>query len=319
MLTDAKHLDRKGAPTVVAIGKFDGVHRGHQALFERAHGRASEVGALPVVLTFHPHPAVVFGRTAPPLLTPIARKTTLIREVAPHTSVVAQRFDTAYASMSPREFAERVLRDTLAARAVIVGENFRFGKGRAGDFGTLRDLGAELGFEVTAESLLGDERGRFSSTRVRASLAEGALDDATAVLGRPYELEGVVVEGQKRGRTIGFPTANLDGIETQLPKLGVYAVRVETVNEAGGPGTPLADGVMNVGNRPTVKAGFSAEVHLFDLSRDLYGARLRVGLVARIRDERAFDSLDALVAQISADADLSRRILAASPSRPPRG
>ncbi len=316
MLTDASLFDRQGAPTVVAIGKFDGVHRGHQALLDRARSRGGALSALPVVLTFHPHPAVVFGRPAPPLLTSVERRRTLVREHAPGTELIAQRFDAAYASMSPRDFAERVLRDTLGAKAVIVGENFRFGKGRSGDFSTLCALGGDLGFEVSAEPLLGDARGRYSSTRVRRALADGDLSDATTVLGRSYELEGVVVEGRRQGRTLGFPTANLGEIETELPKYGVYAVRVSEVSEPGGAGRVVGVGVMNVGERPTVGAGLSAEVHILDGSRDVYGARLRVALVARLRDERAFAGLEPLVAQIKADVMAARRIFETELARP---
>lgn len=311
-VTEASAVARGGHHTLVAIGKFDGVHLGHQSLLRQAAARARAEGSLPVVLTFHPHPAEVLGRVAPPTLTPLHRKAHLIRAIEPDVRLVAQRFDRAYAGMSPREFAQRVLVSSLGARGVVVGQNFRFGKDRAGDFDTLRALGTELGFEVWAEPLSGDARGRWSSTRVRKSLAAGDLDDANDVLGRAYELEGVVEEGQRRGRTIGFPTANLGSVLEALPAFGVYAVRVSRVDEPGSDGVPLALGVANIGVRPTVAAGFSVEAHLFDFAGDLYGARLRIALVARLREERTFPGLAALVAQIEADAVEARKALAAS-------
>jgi riboflavin kinase/FMN adenylyltransferase len=260
-------------------------------------------------LTFSPHPLEVLGRTPPPVITTLARKKVLIEAIAPELRVVVERFDLEFAAQSPEEFARGLLHEKLDARAVVVGENFRFGKGRAGSFDTLRELGRAYGFDVWAEPLSGDDRGVWSSTRVRTSIAVGDLDDANAVLGRPYELEGVVVEGQRRGRTIGFPTANLASIEEGVPAFGVYAVRVRRIDAAGTEGTPLADGVANIGQRPTLAAGFAAEAHLFDFTGDLYGARLRLELVSRLREERRFSGLAELTAQIAIDAQRAREIL----------
>jgi riboflavin kinase/FMN adenylyltransferase len=305
---------------VVVIGNFDGVHLGHQAVLADAARDAEGRGLEPTVLTFAPHPLAVLGRPVPPVLTVLGRKRELIGRVAPAIRTVVERFDLAFAAQSPREFAERVLVDRLAARVVIVGHNFRFGSARAGDFDALARLGVELGFETRSHALIGDDRGPWSSSRVREALARGDVDDAARMLGRPHLVSGVVVEGDRRGRTIGFPTCNLAGVEEALPAFGVYAVRVDrevgpapAPGEVWGPAEPLAGGVANVGVRPTVKAGEtrpSVEAHLFDVDEDLYGARLRVHLVARLRAEQRFSGLDALRAQIARDAAEARERLA---------
>jgi riboflavin kinase/FMN adenylyltransferase len=315
---------------VVAVGNFDGVHLGHQAVLADAARDAAARGLEPAVLTFSPHPLAVLGRRAgegpsstprlpPPTLTVLGRKRELIGRVAPSIRTVVERFDLAFAAQSPRAFAERVLVAQLSARVVIVGKNFRFGHDRAGDFDTLSRLGEELGFETRSHALIGDDRGPWSSTRVRDALARGDVEDAARMLGRPHLLSGVVVEGDRRGRTIGFPTCNLAGVEEALPAFGVYAVRVDrevgpapAPDEPWGPAAPLAGGVANIGVRPTVKEGGAApsvEVHLFDLDEDLYGARLRVSLVARLRAEQRFNGLDALKAQIAKDAADARERL----------
>jgi len=195
---------------------------------------------------------------------------------------------------------------------VMVGQNFRFGRGREGGIDALATFGRERGFEVLAEPLVTDETGPISSTRIRERLAAGDLDGAAALLGRPHLVSGVVEHGHKRGRTIGFPTCNLRAIEEALPPDGVYAVLIDVLTD-GKPGV-LGRGVANLGVRPTI-AGENArllEIHLFDFEGDLYGARLRVHLVQRLREERKFDGLDALKAQIARDADDARRTLASA-------
>ncbi|MCC6647760.1 MAG: bifunctional riboflavin kinase/FAD synthetase [Polyangiaceae bacterium] len=306
-VSEARSLERGGRRTLIAIGKFDGVHRGHARLLAGAASLAAERGLQAAVLTFDPHPALVLGRAAPPMLTGIAKKAALIRGVAPELAVVAQRFDRAYAALTPRQFAEDVLVGQLGARAVVVGQNFRFGKERAGTFDTLQALGGELGFDVWAEPIAGDERGRWSSTRVRASLSTGDLDDATRVLGRAYGLEGVVTRGRQVARTLGCPTANLTGVETALPAFGVYAVRVSRMD--GGVARPLGGGVANIGERPTLAAGLAVEAHVLDFDGDLYGATLELELVTRLREERRFSGVDELRAQIALDVEHARRAL----------
>ena len=310
-------------PRIVAIGNFDGVHRGHQAVLADAARDAERRGLGAAVLTFSPHPAEALGRSAPATLTRTERKIELFRRAAPSVEPIVQRFDAAFAAQSPAEFAERFLVERIGAKVVVVGHNFRFGKGRAGDFDTLARLGASLGFETRSQPLLGDARGPFSSSRVREAIARGELDVATEMLGRPHMIEGLVIRGDQRGRTIGFPTCNLGGVVEALPPFGVYAVLVDRAPlEAGAPAIALAKGVANIGVRPTVKdadAPPSVEVHLFDFDGDLYGVGLRVHLVALLRPEQRFAGLDALKAQIARDADDARRLLDGAEPEPAAG
>ncbi|MGZ3421948.1 MAG: bifunctional riboflavin kinase/FAD synthetase [Polyangiales bacterium] len=321
-MTHALFHDARNAPPaprgrVIVIGNFDGVHRGHQQVLAKA---APKHGEELAVLTFEPHPAAVLGASAPPRLTRLARKVELLERHGVDT-VIAQRFDARFAALSPEAFVDEVLVRALSARVVVVGWDFRFGARRAGDVEKLRALGKEGGFTVEVQEMVADAKGPLSSTRVRDALAAGDLDDARAVLGRPHAIEGVVVSGDKRGRTLGFPTANVAEVEEALPAYGVYAVVVDAAssNTRAGAGSStelsaLARGVANVGLRPTVQGGGghpSIEVHLFDLpeeQRDLYGDTLRVHFVARLREERRFPGLDALRAQIAEDAANARRI-----------
>jgi len=281
----------------IAIGNFDGVHRGHQEVLREAKD---------AVLTFDPHPAVALGRVAPSILTALPRKIELL-ERAGVSEVVVQRFDDAFASWSPERFVADLLVGKMDAKVVVVGRNFRFGNKRAGDLATLERLGEEHGFVVRPFDLSGDERGPFSSTRVRDAIGRGDIDDATRVLGRPHAFSGTVAKGDQRGRTIGFPTANVDDVTELVPAAGVYAVVVDRIDHFT---KACGRGVMNVGVRPTVKdAGKrTQEVHLFDFDEDLYGAKLRVHVVARIREERKFATIDELRAQIATDAQAARAI-----------
>jgi riboflavin kinase/FMN adenylyltransferase len=289
--------------TLVLIGNFDGVHLGHRAVLETSNAEARARGLATVALTFDPHPSVVLGRGGEPVLTTLERKVELLGRICPELTVVVEPFTRELAALEPGEFAERVLGKALGARVVVVGKNFRFGRNRAGDLATLEALGRALGFEARAEALRGDAEGPYSSSRVREALARGELADVERVLGRPHSLSGTVVRGAGRGRTIGVPTANLDGVAEALPPYGVYACVVDRLD---GGTRALAKGVVNVGERPTLGAGFSVEAHLFDFEGDLYGARLRLHLCARLREERRFDGIDALRAQIERDLVTAR-------------
>jgi riboflavin kinase / FMN adenylyltransferase len=292
----------------VAIGTFDGVHRGHRAVIEAAVAKALHAGLRPLVLTFHPHPIEVLGRGRADRLTTLERKIELIGRIDPQLGVVVEPFTLELSNKTPREFAEELLVGQLGARRVIVGSNFRFGHGRAGDLATLDELGRELGFEASAEPLSGDERGPFSSSRAREALLAGDLAEVEHVLGRPHSLSGVVVEGDRRGRTIGVPTANIADVPEVLPPYGVYATLVDRLQADGTP-RALAAGVSNVGERPTVSGGFSFETHLFDFQGDLYGAELRVHLIGRLRAEQHFAGLDELKAQIERDQVAAKKLL----------
>jgi riboflavin kinase/FMN adenylyltransferase len=299
------------------------VHRGHQAVLGEAVAQARARGLACCVLTFDPHPGAVVGVGAPPLLATMERRAELMAALG-IDRVYVRRFDVAFAAYPPERFARELVAATLRARLVVVGENFRFGARRSGDLGLLRALGQELGFEVRVHAVARDERGPFSSTRAREAVATGALPEATHVLGRPHALSGVVAGGDRRGRTIGFPTANLEQVPELLPPDGVYAVTVTRIDAAAphagtslalgqradshaGTSLPLGGGVMNIGVRPTVGGGRrTVEVHVLGFDGDLYGARLRVDLVARLRGEQRFKSLDELKAQIARDVVAAR-------------
>jgi riboflavin kinase/FMN adenylyltransferase len=295
-------------PSVVAVGNFDGVHRGHQAVIAEAVRDGGGRGLAVYVLTFDPHPAEVLGRGAPPMLTVLARRAELLVRAGAE-EVFVRRFDAAFAAWEPERFARELLVERLGAKIVVVGQNFRFGAGAEGDLALLVSLGAKHGFEARVETMSGDAKGSFSSTRVRGAIAAGDMADATHVLGRPHAISGVVGQGAQRGRTIGFPTANLEQIPEMLPADGVYAILVDEL-DASSEARFLARGVMNIGVRPTLNGPptRTVEAHLFDFARDLYGARLRVHVIARIRAERKFAGLDELKAQIAKDAAEARRI-----------
>jgi riboflavin kinase/FMN adenylyltransferase len=297
-------------PCVLVIGNFDGLHRGHQAVLREAVGHSRATGLSACVLTFDPHPASVVGAGAPPLLTTMDRRVELMGELGVE-HVYVRRFDAAFAAWPPDRFARDLVVDALHARTVVVGQNFRFGARRAGDLALLRALGADLGFHARVHAVAHDERGPFSSTRAREAIAAGDLDELLRVLGRPHALTGAVVHGDERGRTIGFPTANLEGVAELVPPDGVYAVRVDGVQGEGRHFRPLADGVTNIGVRPTVGGDRrTIETYLLDFSGDLYGSRLRLHLVARLRGEQRFASIDELKARIARDVADARAKLA---------
>jgi riboflavin kinase / FMN adenylyltransferase len=295
--------------SLVAIGNFDGVHRGHRAVIAQAVGLAQDNSVAPLVLTFDPHPSVVLGRGALPALTSLERKLELLGRESSELCVVVEPFTLDLSKTEPSEFAQRLLVDALGAKIVLVGENFRFGRARSGDFAQLVELGQKLGFRACATALECDEQGPISSTRVRAALERGELSVVEALLGRPHALSGSVVRGQGRGRSIGVPTANLSGFGEALPPHGVYAVLVD--RKVDGVFQALAGGVANFGVRPTLGAGPSFEAHLFDVDVDLYGQELRVHLLERLRDEQKFSSVTELVAQIGRDMQAARALSAA--------
>ncbi len=294
----------KEPSTAVTLGNHDGVHLGHRALLEAARQRADRDGLKVRAVTFDPHPAAVLApHRAPPLLSTVARRSELMRAFGAD-EVRVLRFDQGFASLTPDEFVQRVLLEELQARVAVVGPDFRFGRGRAGDGALLERLGGQLGFDVIAvEPVLLDGE-VVSSTRIRRALQAGDVSAATRSLGRVHDVEGRIVRGDGRGRSIGVPTANLDCAPVLLPADGVYAVVARVVGEDA-----LLFGVANLGLRPTFAAGRSVEVHLFDVDRDLYDRRLRVGFVRRIRAERKFDGVEALEAQIARDIAGARSAL----------
>jgi riboflavin kinase/FMN adenylyltransferase len=286
---------------VLALGNFDGLHRGHRKILDRLRRVAGERGATSVVMTFDPHPPrVVRPDKAPPLLMTKAQKLeALAAEGVQGTAIV--RFTRELSQWDPETFVRNVLVDWLHVNEVWVGANFLFGHDRSGNFSMLRSLGARHGFRTEKIDPVRYKEFVVSSTRIRRLVSEGRVDEAGALLGRQYFIDGTVVRGDARGRTIGFPTANLCTENELLPPHGVYATTV-TVEEIVHPS------VTNVGTRPTVdRSGRTVvETHVFGLDRDIYGSSLRVGFVQRLRDERAFESLDQLRAQIQADVHRAR-------------
>jgi len=298
--------DVKGS--AVAIGNFDGIHLGHQAVIREAGRIARDAGIPWAVLTFEPHPREVFNPDGGPFrLTPFRIKTRQIEELGVDALFVLH-FDPDFARLSADDFIAQVLIDGLAARHVVSGYDFVFGNKRVGNCDLLLHKGKEHGFDFTCVSAVDDGEIVYSSTRVRKYLAAANPVGAARVLGRPFEIEGRVEPGDQRGRTIGFPTANLHLGEYQRPARGVYAVRAG-IDE--GADTVWRDGVANLGIRPTFDGEDPVlEVHLFDFDGDLYNRHLRVALIDYLRPERKFDGLDELKAQIAADGLRARAILA---------
>jgi riboflavin kinase/FMN adenylyltransferase len=302
-------LEPLGWPAaVVTVGNFDGVHRGHQALVKAAVDGAQAAGGVSVVLSFDPHPSRVLSPDrAPEALVTVDQKEELLAGLGVDRLVLLP-FTVELSSRTPADFAQTVLGRALGARRVVVGTNFRFGRGRSGDVALLKHLGRELGFDVLAVEPVFHEGAPISSTRIREALARGAVGAARDLLGRPFFVDGDVVHGEGRGRTIGIPTANLALRNETLPRPGVYAATCRIL-PAGGPRAA----VVNLGRRPTFGGGETTlEAHLLDFDRDLYGASLRVEFRERLRDEKRFDGPEALVRQIRDDIEAARRALAAS-------
>lgn len=301
---DAVGPEDRGA--TAAMGNFDGVHRGHRAVIEAARSAAPD--APLAVVTFDPHPRRFFAPEAEPFeLTSFEGKARRLSLLGVHRLFVAP-FDATLAAMTPAAFCERVLVGAFGLRHVTVGADFCFGAKRAGDGATLRAEGARLGFGVTLAPLEGADDAVISSTAIRAALREGRPEEAARMLGHWHRIEGPVRHGDKRGRTLGYPTANLalDGLAP--PRFGVYAVRVDVLD---GPHAGRYDGVASLGVRPMFgRNAPNFEVHLFDFAGDLYGARISAALVAWLRPELTFDGLPALIAQMDADSREARARLA---------
>ena len=295
--------------SVVAIGAFDGLHRGHQALLGEVHIRAQALDAVPAVVSFEPLPRAYFSPE------PISRLSSVREKLkgfaaAGMAQALLLRFNASLTAMSAEDFVRRVLVERLAAREVWVGEDFRFGHKRAGDVALMQRMGTELGFVTRVMPPVLLDGARVSATRVRALLAAGEFAGAAPLLGRPFVIEGRVERGNQLGRTLGFPTANIHLRGRVSPVQGIFAVRVG-LGEA-----PCAwPGVASLGLRPTVNqvAQPVLEVCLFDFEGDLYGRRMAVEFVAKLRDEQKFDGLEALTVQMHEDARQARELLGMNP------
>ena len=292
----------------VALGNFDGVHRGHQALIAEAARAGGQIGAPTGVITFEPHPRRFFQPDAPPFRLTLGPEKARVLATHGVEHIHELAFDAALSAMPAETFVERVLAHGLGIRHLVIGEDFRFGKGRTGDALMLRNMSEGLGFTVSIQHILHGESGEYSSTAVRIHLEEGRCDAAAAQLGRWHTVSGPVIIGDQRGRGLGYPTANLTFGEQIIPRYGIYAARVQVLD---GPHAGWHGGVASIGERPTF--GINApnfEVHLFDFTGDLYGAEISAGLVSYLRGEERFDSAQTLVAQMDRDAGLARTRLA---------
>ena len=291
---------------VATIGNFDGVHLGHQAVLGQLAERGAELGLPAAVITFEPQPREFFGRgEMPARLTRFREKLQVLRCFSVEW-VVCLRFNRALADMPAADFVRRLLVEGLAVRYLVVGDDFRFGKGRQGNFAMLHAAGLKHGFQVASMHTFNVDGVRVSSTRIREALTKDDLAAAAKLLGRPYRMCGRVVHGDERGRAIGFPTANVHLHRKNSPVSGVYAVEVFGLEKE-----PLR-GVANVGTRPTVGGTESRlEVHLLDFDEDIYGRYVRVDFLHKLRPEHRFESLEELVAQIRKDEAAARDFHAA--------
>lgn len=305
---------RPGAPlpealrgAVVAIGNFDGVHRGHQAVLEAARDIGAAAGRPAAVLTFEPHPRTVFRPHAPVFrLTPAAQKARILKALG-FDGVIETAFTHAFSELSADAFVTSMLVDRLAASHIVTGVDFHFGKGRGGGPAFLIDAGERLGFGVTLIDAFRDENADVvSSSRIRAALADGDVITAAALLGHRFAVQAAVIEGRKLGRTLGYPTANMRLDSAFALKPGIYAVRMRL------PDGNLHDGVASFGCRPTVDEDGEAllETFIFDYQGDLYGKTGAVTFFAHLRDEARFDGLEALKAQMRRDEAEARAVLA---------
>lgn len=306
-----RHLDRAGqrlSVPVLTLGNFDGVHRGHQQILRRVVERARQSNGTAVVLTFQPHPTAVLAPQRPSQL--ITHLRTRVERIAESgiDAVFLQRFTQAFSRITAEDFVRRVLVDRIGVKAVVVGHRVTFGHQRGGDAALLRRLAQECGFELEVVGPVQVDGVEVSSSAVRHAIVAGELEQAESLLGHPFNVCGRVVHGQHRGKTLGFPTANLRVGGLVLPPDGVYAVRVRV-------GKNRYAGVANLGKRPTFgEHERSLETHVFDLGDDLYGRLIDVSFVKFLRGEVRFPSVQALVEQIGRDAADACRVLADAPS-----
>jgi riboflavin kinase / FMN adenylyltransferase len=306
-LRSISELSHLSGPIFLAIGVFDGVHRGHQAVISTSAAHARSANGTPLVVTFDPHPEKVLRpHAAPHLLTATQHKIALIRKLGvAHLLMI--NFDKKFAATPPEEFVRELVTHSKPLREICVGHEWSFGKDRRGNLDLLNNLGGQFDFNVVAIQPVKLNGTVVSSTAIRQAVEQGHLDKAAEMLGRPYTILGTVIEGDGLGKTIGFPTANLSAHSEQFPPNGVY------VADAWLDGA-LHHGVVNLGYRPTVSKDRSnriLEIHLFDFNRDIYGQDLEVRFVQYLRPEKKFATLDVLVRQIEADVQQARELCAA--------
>ena len=300
------------AAAVATTGTFDGVHAGHQAILKRLIASAKEIGGRSVLITFDPHPRRLIHPEFPlELLTTVEERAELLADLGLDFLIV-QPFTLEFSKTESIDFVRRLLVEHVGVKRLVIGHDHRFGRNREGSFEHLREFAPVYGFEVEEIPALDIEAMHVSSTQIRQALKDGEMDKATLALTRPYFVTGEVVHGRQIGRTIGFPTANIGGLHPDklLPAQGVYAVRVDLLDQPASSESRGLPGVANYGQRPSIEPGLAVlEVHLLEGGQDLYGQRIRVHFIQRLRGEYTFPSREALVAQIAKDADEARRVL----------
>ena len=307
IIRDTLYLDPADRGAAAAIGNFDGVHLGHRAVIDAARDAATRLDAPLGVMTFEPHPRQFFAPDAPPfrLMNAEGRANELAKQGIEKLYEVP--FNAALVALSPRNFAQEIISDRLGLSHVVVGQDFCFGKDRAGSAADLARFGAEMGFGVTVAPMVALPEGRVSSTAIRAALTEGRPRDAAAMLGHWHRIVGELIRGDQRGRELGYPTANMSIAGLHPPKFGVYAVRVDI---AEGPHAGRYGGAASIGVRPMFNGEVpNCETFLFDFKGDLYGQHLSVALVDYLRPEMTFDGLPGLITQMDADCARARNIL----------
>ena len=308
IIRDTVYIDPSDRGAVAAIGNFDGVHIGHQAVIDLTRKAAKALNAPLGIMTFEPHPRSYFSRDTKPfrLMNAEARANRLAKLGVEKLYEVP--FNAALASLSPREFAQTIIANQLGLKHVVVGADFCFGKDRAGNVNDLQAFGKEMGFGVTIAPIVAIDTANVSSTAIREALSDGKPRDAAAMLGHWHRIEGEVIRGDQRGRDLGYPTANMSINGLHPPKFGVYAVKVDVLD---GPFKGTYNGAASIGVRPMFGENVpNCETFIFDFKGDLYGATLSVALVDYLRPELKFDGLPALITQMDADCDTARKILA---------
>jgi riboflavin kinase/FMN adenylyltransferase len=306
LVENIDQVDRPFQNAVITIGNFDGVHKGHQALFNKVKEKAKQINGTALAMTFDPHPLKALGISTPPLITRRDQKIELIRSCGLDV-LLCLPFDKEFSKLSAHDFVEKLLVNKLGMKTIIIGADYSFGRNRHGNISLLKELGQRFDYETIVLPWVNDAEAdieRISSTRIREIVMDGKVDEAVKFLGRHYQIRGKVIKGRKRGGSqLGFPTANIKLHDELCPKLGVYAVTVETVT-----GDYL--GVANIGFSPTFgDQMFTIEVHILDFNDDIYESRIRVNMVKRLRDEKKFATIDDLSKQIQTDINVARDIL----------
>ncbi len=310
IIEDIEKIEKPFKNAVVTIGNFDGVHKGHQALFEKVKEEANLISGTSIAITFEPHPLKVLGKKSPPLITRRDQKFELISESGIE-KLISIPFTKEFAAISAEKFIDTILLQQIGMKIVVVGPDYSFGQNREGNIDFLIKAGEQKGFKVVVPDWVKDpnaskysDESRISSTMIRNLVMDGRVDETKRFLGRHYQIRGKVVKGRERGGSkLGFPTANIKLHDELCPKMGVYAVTVETVKGN-------FKGVANIGYSPTFDDHlFTIEVHILDFKEDIYGTRIRVNMIKRLRDEKKFASIEELSAQIHSDIETARKIL----------